>query len=181
MLSKSLIFVLIVAGAAAAQTPAKAVAAQAVGAQKALAYAPANPLTPSPSPSVVQKSAPAAKAAARPAPEPAKKLVGKRDPFQAIIQQRATTPLNCKSGKGCLVVGEMVLKGIVKGPAGMLAVVENQQRKAYFLRETDPVFNGRVVRITADSVVFREKVMDRAGREMTREVVKRVPGNTPAA
>jgi Tfp pilus assembly protein PilP len=73
-----------------------------------------------------------------------------------------------------------VLKGVVKGPDGMLAVVENQQRRSYFLRENDPVFNGQVVRITADSIVFREKVLDKLGHEQTREVVKRISGGRPA-
>jgi len=36
------------------------------------------------------------------------------------------------------------------------------------------------VRITADSIVFREKVLDKLGHEQTREVVKRISGGRPA-
>jgi len=36
------------------------------------------------------------------------------------------------------------------------------------------VFNGYVVRITGDSVVFQETVQDKLGKASTREVVKRV-------
>lgn len=50
--------------------------------------------------------------------------------------------------------------------------------KAYFLRENDPVFNGYVVKITGDSVVFQETVQDKLGKSFTREVVKRI--STPA-
>ena len=46
--------------------------------------------------------------------------------------------------------------------------------KAYFLRENDPVFNGYVVKITGDSVVFQETVQDKLGKPFTREVVKRI-------
>jgi hypothetical protein len=56
----------------------------------------------------------------------------------------------------------------------MIAVVSNTSQKAYFLRENDPVYNGFVVRITPDSVVFREQVTDKLGKKSTREVVKKV-------
>ena len=104
---------------------------------------------------------------------------GKRDPFSSVVQTSGEGPA-CGVGKKCLVPNQVVLKGVVKGPDGMLAVVENQQRRSYFLRENDPVFNGQVVRITADSIVFREKVLDKLGHEQTREVVKRISGGRPA-
>ena len=56
----------------------------------------------------------------------------------------------------------------------MIAVVANSIIKAYFLHENDPVFNGYVVRITGDSVVFKENTVDHVGHQGTREVVKRV-------
>ena len=46
--------------------------------------------------------------------------------------------------------------------------------KAYFLRENDPVFNGYVVRITGDSIIFKETVQDRLGKPLTREVTKKI-------
>ena len=55
-----------------------------------------------------------------------------------------------------------------------IAVVTNTLNKAYFLRENDPVFNGYVVKITGDSVVFQETVQDKLGKSFTREVVKRI-------
>ena len=58
------------------------------------------------------------------------------------------------------------------------AVVTNNLNKAYFLRENDPVFNGYVVKITGDSVVFQETMQDKLGKPFTREVVKRIA--TPA-
>jgi hypothetical protein len=60
----------------------------------------------------------------------------------------------------------------------MIAVVSNPLNKAYFLHENDPVYNGFVVRITPDSVVFSEQVTDKFGKKSTREVVKKV--NAPA-
>ena len=108
--------------------------------------------------------------------------LGKRDPFVSPISTASGTPLpasNCASGKRCLVIDQLVLRGVVRTASGMIAVVANSINKAYFLRENDPVFNGYVVRITGDSVVFKENTVDRAGHQGTREVVKKV--TTPSA
>jgi hypothetical protein len=99
---------------------------------------------------------------------------GKRDPFISPIRANENGPLNCASGKRCLVVDQTNLQGIVKAPNGMIAVVSNSANKAYFLRENDPVYNGYVMRITPDTVVFREQVTDKFGKKFTREVVKKV-------
>ena len=56
----------------------------------------------------------------------------------------------------------------------MIAVVVNSLDKAYFLHENDPVFNGYVVKITGDSIIFKETVQDRLGKPFTREVTKKI-------
>lgn len=103
---------------------------------------------------------------------------GKRDPFVSPVQTQTNGPINCGTGKRCLVLDQTKLEGIVKAPNGMIAVVSNNANKAYFLRENDPVYNGYVMRITPDSVVFQETITDRLGKKSTREVVKKV--NAPA-
>lgn len=102
----------------------------------------------------------------------------RRDPFISPVQQHVNGPINCGTGKRCLIIDQTNLQGVVKAPNGMIAVVANSANKAYFLRENDPVYNGYVMRITPDSVVFRETVTDKIGRKSTREVVKKV--NAPA-
>ena len=98
---------------------------------------------------------------------------GKRDPFfSPVVQQPSGS--GCSSGKKCLEIGQINLRGVVKSESGFIAVVTNSLNKAYFLRENDPVFNGYVVRITGDTVVFQETVQDKLGKSLTREVVKRI-------
>jgi Tfp pilus assembly protein PilP len=105
----------------------------------------------------------------------AKAAAAKRDPFISPIREQGTTGPNCTTGKKCLAINNIVLRGIVKSQAGMIAVVESSVRRiSYFLRENDPVFNGYVVKITGDTVVFRENVMDRVGKQSTRDVVMKV-------
>jgi hypothetical protein len=99
-------------------------------------------------------------------------MSGKRDPFfSPVVQQNGS---GCTTGKKCLEVGNINLRGVVKSDNGFIAVVTNNLNKAYFLRENDPVFNGYVVKITGDSVVFQETVQDKLGKTFTREVVKRI-------
>lgn len=117
----------------------------------------------------------AAKNVAPPAPKPEEKkwaMSGKRDPFfSPVVQQNGS---GCSTGKKCLEIGAINLRGVVKSDTGFIAVVTNNLNKAYFLRENDPVFNGYVVKITGDSVVFQETIQDKLGKSFTREVVKKI-------
>jgi hypothetical protein len=116
-----------------------------------------------------------AKPAAAKQPKPEEKkwaMNGKRDPFfSPVVQQNGS---GCSTGKKCLEIGAINVRGVVKSDTGFIAVVTNNLNKAYFLRENDPVFNGYVVKITGDSVVFQETIQDKLGKSFTREVVKRI-------
>jgi AMIN domain-containing protein len=120
----------------------------------------------------------AAEAPKPPKPEEKKwAMTGTRDPFNSpIVQQQGGS--GCSTGKKCLEIGQINVKGVVKSENGFIAVVTNSLNKAYFLHENDPVFNGFVMRITGDSVVFSETDQDKFGKPFTREVVKRIV--TPA-
>ncbi len=104
-------------------------------------------------------------------------MSGKRDPFVSPVVSH-TGGSGCSTGKKCLEIGAINLRGVVHSDAGFIAVVTNSLNKAYFLRENDPVFDGYVVKITGDSVIFKETMQDRLGKSFTREVVKKL--TTPA-
>jgi hypothetical protein len=163
-----------------AATPVKSAAVAAV---KSPAPKPAAAAA-KPAPKQVVKATPAEKIAApavAPAPVVAKQtkpeekkwaMSGKRDPFFSPVVQ--TNGSGCATGKKCLEIGAINLRGVVRSETGFIAVVTNNLNKAYFLRENDPVFNGYVVKITGDSVVFQETIQDKLGKSFTREVVKRI-------
>jgi Tfp pilus assembly protein PilP len=162
--------------AAPAKTAAVPAAAPKVAAAKS---APAKPAVPS------QAKAPEAAASTTPeAPKPEKQedkkysMTGKRDPFVSPVVNRGSGS-GCSTGKKCLDIEQVALRGVVKADNGMIAVVTNGLNKAYFLRENDPVFNGYVEKITVDSIVFKETFQDRLGKPFTKDVVKRIL--TPAA
>jgi Tfp pilus assembly protein PilP len=156
--------------APAAKTAAKTViVAKSVPAKQQQA---ANAKPKAPAPAEANKKAEAPK----PQPKPEEKhwaMNGKRDPFFSPVVQQPTGS-GCATGKKCLEIGNINVRGVVKSDTGFIAVVTNNLNKAYFLRENDPVFNGYVVKITGDSVVFQETVEDKLGKPFTREVVKRI-------
>ncbi len=124
-------------------------------------------------PAAIAPAAAVAKTESKPKPEEKKwAMNGKRDPFFSPVVQ--TNGSGCSTGKKCLEIGAINLRGVVKSDTGFIAVVTNNLNKAYFLRENDPVFNGYVVKITGDSVVFQETIQDKLGKSFTREVVKRI-------
>jgi hypothetical protein len=98
---------------------------------------------------------------------------GRRDPFLSPVVSHAGGS-GCSTGKKCLEIGTISLRGVVHAESGFIAVVSNGLNKAYFLHENDPVFNGYVVKITGDSIVFKETLQDRLGKSFTRDVVKKI-------
>jgi hypothetical protein len=169
---------------AAKATPAPTTAKPMAAPAKPVATPAAKPMTPqakpvaSPMKPKTMPAKPAAKTVTKAAVKAPMKasMPNKRDPFVSPIREGGPVGgPDCSVGKKCLAIDTIQLRGIVRAPSGSIAVVESSTRKVtYFLRESDPVFNGYVVKITADSVMFRENVMDRTGRQSTRDITKRV-------
>ena len=145
------------------QPVAVVTAAPAASAQKQTTPAPQGPVA-------VQDNKPAADN--KPA-EPVH-AANRRDPFISPVVNMGATGSGCSSGKRCLAIDQVALKGVVKSDGGMIAVVVNALDKAYFLRENDPVFNGYVLKITVDSIVFKETFHDKLGKPLTRDVTKSI-------
>ena len=101
---------------------------------------------------------------------------GKRDPFLSPLAAAAARgPVaSCSTGKHCLPVDQLALKGIVQTKEGNIAMVENASKRSYYLHENDALFDGSVVKITGDSVTFRQDSSDVLGRPVSKEVVKKV-------
>ena len=167
--------------AAVSKPAAKAKPASVKAAAKpaAKAAAPKPAAKPAAKPAVAKAKAPAkpaAAAAAAPAQGTGAQATSRRrDPFiNPITAVREGLSTACQGGKRCLEVTEIILRGIVRAPTGMIAVVENAAQRTYFLRENDPIYNGFVQKITPDTVVFKEHFIDSLGRDNQREIVKTV-------
>jgi hypothetical protein len=158
----------------ATAAPKVAAAPKVTAAPKVKAVAAKKPAKPQPAVAVEDKKNPAD--AKKDAPKI--NLTGRRDPFVSPVVNRSMVGSGCSTGKRCLAIEQISLKGVVRAEVGMIAVVVNALNKAYFLRENDPVFNGYVVKITGDSIIFRETLQDKLGKTFTREVTKKI--TTPA-
>ena len=79
-------------------------------------------------------------------------------------------------GKRGLIISQLRLEGVVRQTGGRptIAVVTNSTNRAYFLRESDEVYNGVVSKITPDSIYFTENVRTPGGPMTSREVIKRL-------
>ncbi len=121
------------------------------------------------------RSAETAEAAAN-KPRPGKT---QRDPFVSPVVERIRGAATCTgTGRQCLLVGDISLRGVVRSPSGFIAVVVNGPH-TYFLRENDPLADGAVERITRDAIILREHSSDTLGRPFTREVTRKL-GAVPA-
>jgi hypothetical protein len=114
------------------------------------------------------------------------RLLGRRDPFKALglLSASATGGQSASSdilgslpaGTRGLVISQLLLQGLVRQDLSntMIAVVANPNKRAYFLRENDVLYNGVVSKITPDAVYFKENYLDLSGQVSSREVVRRM-------
>jgi len=111
-------------------------------------------------------------------------VAGRRDPFEVPV---ISAELGGPGGPGealgppppgirGLIIGQLQLEGIARLDTtnAMIAVVTNPRKRAYFLRENDPVYNGVVSKITPEAVYFKENHLDPEGKVVAMEVVKRL-------
>lgn len=111
------------------------------------------------------------------APMKPEEVVHKRDPFQPLVNVKATgpeIPLNLPPGKAGLQISTIKIDGTVNSPNGMIAVASNPQRRVYFIREGDHLYDGRVEKISMGEVVFQQVSKDAFGRPVERQVSKRI-------
>ena len=76
-----------------------------------------------------------------------------------------------------LLIDEIDLTGIFRTSKGYQAqVISRSQRKSYLLRQGDQLYDGDVVSINRDEVVFKQVVQDPTALKPFREVVKTLSG-----
>jgi len=98
---------------------------------------------------------------------------GRRDPFRSLIGPTPKTDLNQRpAGVAGFLIDEIKLQGVVKTPHGLAAMIAGPDNNGYLIRVGQKTFDGEVIRITQNSVVFRQEVNDPTRIERYREVVK---------
>jgi Tfp pilus assembly protein PilP len=101
-------------------------------------------------------------------------VTAKRDPFQPLVSDTKPSHGPLPPGKAGLIIGTVHVDGTVKSPSGMMAVVSNEERRVYFIREGDKLYDGDVEKIGLDGVTFKENSKDAFGKPVERMVTKRI-------
>ena len=99
---------------------------------------------------------------------------GRRDPFMSLVARGGDLPSTSAHPDGLsgLTVNEVALRGVVLSGGAYLAVLEAPDNKTFIVRTNDRLFDGSVKEITADAVVFLQKVSDPLSLVTEREVRK---------
>ncbi len=99
----------------------------------------------------------------------------RRDPFVSLFRQRTPVPRSEKRPPGLagLLIDELEVEGIFVLEGGPVAQVKSaSERTSFLLRVGDQLWDGDVIRITLEEVVFKQSVNDPTALKPFREVVK---------
>ena len=101
----------------------------------------------------------------------------RRDPFRSLIidEEGASAGHSRPDGVPGLLIGDLEVTGIIKFGQQTVAQVRAADRPvSYLVREGDRLFDGDVVSIREDEVVFQQIVDDPAALRPFRTVVKKL-------
>src|SRR3954447_7171368 len=99
----------------------------------------------------------------------------RRDPFKSLLAGPDRPEIRGPRPEGVpgLLIDEIDLTGIFRTSKGFVAqVVASNQKKSYLLKEGDQLYDGDVVSINKNEVVFKQVVQDPTALKPFREVVK---------
>jgi Tfp pilus assembly protein PilP len=101
----------------------------------------------------------------------------RRDPFKSLetAQTRPELDANLPEGVPGLLIDEVDLTGIYHTSRGYIAqLVSPGKDRSYLVRVGDQLYDGDVVRITQQEIVFKQIVNDPTVLKPYREVVKKL-------
>ena len=103
---------------------------------------------------------------------------GRRDPFRSLdvstTIQASTAPTVRPPGLKGQLVSEINLAGIVKSKNQYMAMATGYRGKTYFLQQNDDLYDGKVLEIKSDAVIFSQTLTDSQGKKLSQRVVKRL-------
>jgi hypothetical protein len=99
----------------------------------------------------------------------------RRDPFVSLLAgikgQKSSAP------KGALTVTDAKVVGITRNRDGFVAIIMGADKKARFMKPGDKLYDGEVIAIEVDRVIFRQDLTEdtlAAPGLKSKEVVKRL-------
>ena len=101
----------------------------------------------------------------------------RRDPFRSLFRQRGEAQRSEKrpDGPAGLLIDELEVEGVFVLDDGPVVQVQSaSQRTSFLLRVGDQLWDGDVIRIDLQEVVFKQSVNDPTALKPFREVVKKL-------
>ena len=101
----------------------------------------------------------------------------RRDPFRSLFRQSGQRRLSEKrpDGPAGLLIDEIQVEGVFVLDDGPVVQVQSaSQRTSFLLRIGDQLWDGDVIRISLQEVVFKQSVNDPTALKPFREVVKKL-------
>lgn len=100
---------------------------------------------------------------------------GRRDPFVSLLR-RGSVPGGVTgprpAGLPGLAVGEVTLRGTLRGREGYVAILQGADQKTYIVRPGDKLLDGTVRTVSQNDMVIVQQVNDPLSLEKQREVRK---------
>lgn len=100
---------------------------------------------------------------------------GRRDPFVSLLGGiKVKVPV---TPKGALSVTDARVVGITRGKDGYVAIIMGSDKKARFMKTGDKLYDGEIISIEAEKVVFRQDLTEdnpTAPGLKSKEVTKRL-------
>lgn len=100
---------------------------------------------------------------------------GRRDPFKSLLTATQVPELRGPRPDGIpgLLIDEVTITGIFRTQEGYVAQVQSaESERSFLLKAGDELYDGDVVEITPNEIVFKQIVQDPTALKPFREVVK---------
>lgn len=103
----------------------------------------------------------------------------RRDPFKSLLKTKTErvvpTAEERPEGVAGLLIDELRIQGIFLLDSGPVAqVISSASETSFLVRQGDQLWDGDVLRITLDEIVFKQTVNDPTALKPFREVVKKL-------
>jgi type IV pilus assembly protein PilP len=99
---------------------------------------------------------------------------GRRDPFRSLLVRGKESPGQRPPGIPGIAIDDVTLQGIWRTRAGYVAQIRGTDNKSHLLRAGDQLFDGEVLRIGPNEVVFRQNVNDPQSVKPFRDLTKQL-------
>jgi hypothetical protein len=100
---------------------------------------------------------------------------GRRDPFRSLLMRPERGIAGQRPpGIAGIAIDDVLLQGIWRTRAGYVAQVRGTDNKSYLLRSGDQLYDGEVLRIGPNEVIFRQNLNDPQSVKPFRDITKQL-------